>query len=237
MSSSTSKTDKNNFSAFQRGREKIGSVLGAESPRGRVMITAANWLTLIRLAVVPLFWYSFLNDSPLLRVLASILFIGGSLTDLYDGKLARKRREETAFGNFMDPLADKLLVLSAYWALLIREDFSGLFTLALVWISLITLREVGLTLMRILAVSSGGSLVTSIWGKWKTGVHLTTLIFTLLALNLRDLLIFYGNPTSLFKGDGFFILVNILLFLSAVSSLISGGLYLKETSNLWRKSD
>ena len=76
------------------------------------MITAANWLTLIRLVVVPLFWYGFLSDSPLLRVLATILFIGGALTDLYDGKLARKRSEETAFGNFMDQLADKLLVLS-----------------------------------------------------------------------------------------------------------------------------
>ncbi|NQT34159.1 CDP-alcohol phosphatidyltransferase family protein [bacterium] len=201
------------------------------------MITAANWLTLIRLAVVPLFWYGFLSDSPLLRVLATILFIGGALTDLYDGKLARKRREETAFGNFTDPLADKLLVLSAYWALLIREDFSGLFILALVWISIITLREVGLTLMRILAVGGGSSLATSIWGKWKTGIQLTTLIFTLLALNLRDLLIIYEYPSSLFKGTGFFILVNILLFLCASSSLISGGLYLRGVSNLRSKSD
>ncbi len=237
MSSSRSESDKNSFSAFHRSREKIGSVLGAESPKGRVTITVANWLTLIRLMIVPLFWYGFLSDSLLLQVVATFFFISGALTDLFDGKIARRRGEETAFGNFMDPLADKLLILSAYWALIIREDFSGLFTLALVWILIITLREVGLTLMRILAVSSGSSLVTSIWGKWKTGVHLTTLIFTLLALNLRDLLIYYGNPTSLFKGDGFFILVNILLFLSAASSLISGGLYLKETSYHWSRSD
>lgn len=237
MSASNKETEKNNFSAFRRSRDKIGSILGAESPRGRVMITAANRLTLIRLVVVPLFWYGFLSDSPLLRVSATILFIGGALTDLYDGKLARKRSEETAFGNFMDPLADKLLVLSAYWALMIREDFNGLFILALVWISLITLREIGLTLMRIFAVSGGSSLVTSIWGKWKTGVQLTTLIFTLLALNLRDFLIIYEYSSSLFKGTGFFILVNILLFLCASTSLISGGIYLKEASNLWSRSD
>ncbi len=217
-------------STIERGRDKIGSVLGVESPKGRVMVTAANWLTLFRLLIVPLFWFIFFSHNLTLEITATFLFIVAALTDLYDGKLARRRGEVTAFGNFMDPLADKLIVLSAFWALLIRENFDGLFTLALVWIGLITFREVGLTVLRIWAISGGSAVVTSIWGKWKTGVQLTTLIFTLLALNLRDLLEAYGNPSPLFEGIGFVILINILFFFSALTSLISGGLYLKTVS-------
>ncbi len=209
-------------------RKKIRSVLGAKSKKGEVTVTPANWLTLFRLAIIPFFLYCFLfSHSLYLEILATFLFIIGAISDLIDGILARRRGEITPFGDFMDPLADKLLVLSAYWALWIREDFDGLITLALMWIVLITLREVGLTTMRILAIGGGSSMATSIWGKWKTTVQLTTLIFTLLALNLRDILIASHIRTTLFDGSGFFMLVNVLLFLCVVTSWISGGLYLK----------
>jgi len=218
------------MSQFKRSIDWIGSRLGAESPNGRITVTLANWLTILRLIIVPAFLCCFQSGILSLEVLATFLFIVGALTDLYDGKLARWRGEETPFGKFMDPLADKLLVLAAYWALLIREDFRGLFYLALIWIALITLREIGLTVMRILAIGGGSSIVTNIWGKWKTGIQLTTLIFTLLALNLRDLMITIENPLHLFDGSGFFILVNALLFLCAATSLISGGFYLRGSS-------
>ena len=222
---------------LEESKNKIQSYLGSNRKQSRIFITHANKLTLLRLAIVPFFWYTFLSGSLLLEITATFLFIAAALTDLWDGKLARQRGEVTAFGNFMDPLADKLLVLSAYWALLIKEDFSGLFTLALVWIVLITLREAGLTLMRIFAVHTGSSVVTSIWGKLKTTVQLTTIIFTLVALNLRDILMQYGYPTTLFKGQGFFILVNVLLFLCVLTSWISGGLYLRGRSPTTSRSD
>ncbi|MDP8240452.1 MAG: CDP-alcohol phosphatidyltransferase family protein [Candidatus Hatepunaea meridiana] len=222
---------------IKRSRAKIRSVLGSKSSNGQVTVTPANWFTLFRLVIVPFFWYCFFSGSLTLQILATFLFIAGAISDLIDGKLARRRGEVTPFGNFMDPLADKLLILSAFWALLIRENFSDLFTLALVWIALITLREVGLTLLRIWAISGGSSVVTSAWGKWKTGIQIATIIFTLLALNLRDILIYNEIASLLFKGYHFFILINFLLFLCAVSSLVSGGLYLKSVRIRVDRSD
>lgn len=213
---------------MKRVKERIGSVLGTEGGNGFVTITPANWLTILRLFIVPVFLYCFLfGNSLYLEILATLLFIIGAITDLIDGILARRRGEITPFGDFMDPLADKLLVLAAYWALWIREDFNGLAYLALIWIALMTAREVGLTLIRIWVMSEGSSVRTSSWGKWKTGIQLTTLIFTLLALNLRDILIAGQIKTTLFDGSGFFILVNFLLFSCALTSLVSGVLYLK----------
>ncbi|MCF7810332.1 CDP-alcohol phosphatidyltransferase family protein [bacterium] len=209
-------------------KKNIRSLLGAKSKHSDVTVTPANWLTMLRLALVPAFIYCFLFSGKLsLEITSTFIFIIAAITDLIDGILARRRGEITPFGNFMDPLADKLLVLSGFWVIWIREDFNGFIVLALVWIILISIREIGLTIMRVLAISGGSSLVTSGWGKLKTTVQLTTLIFTLLALNVRDILLLYHIDTPIFKGVGFLILVNILFFLSAMSSLISGGLYLK----------
>jgi len=209
-------------------KENIGSILGAGSKNKKVIITPANLLTLLRLALVPAFIYCFLFSGKLsLEITGSFLFIIAAITDCIDGKLARRRGEITPFGNFTDPLADKLLVLAGFWAIWIRDDFNGLVTLALIWIILISIREIGLTVMRILAISGGSSIVTSGWGKLKTTVQLTTLIFTLLILNVRDILLLYHIDAPVFKSAGFFILINVLFFLSALTSLISGGFYLK----------
>ncbi len=211
--------------AVRRSRERIGEVLGAESRSGRVTVTSANWLTLIRLAIVPFFWYCFFSGQWSVELTATALFAFGALTDLWDGMLARRRGEITAFGNFMDPLADKLLVLSAYWALLVREDFGVFFIAALIFIGLISFREVSLTLLRVWAIGNGSAVVTSIWGKLKTGVQLVTLLLTLTAMNLRDLLALNGRPSPFLEGEQFYLVVAILLFLCAVTSLVSGALY------------
>ncbi len=236
MEPNINESDNQLVATIERGRDKIVSALGVKRPEGRVTVTAANWLTMIRLAIVPLFWFVFFSHNLVFEILATFLFIAAALTDLYDGKLARRRGEETAFGNFMDPLADKLLALSAFWALLIRENFDGLFLVALICIVLITVREIGLTVMRITAIQGGSSVVTSMWGKWKTGVQLTTLIFTLAVLNLRDLLETYGRPAGLFDRNGFLMVICVLFFLSALTSLISGGVYLKSYRVWMRRS-
>jgi CDP-diacylglycerol--glycerol-3-phosphate 3-phosphatidyltransferase len=209
-------------------RKNIRSILGVKSKDGSVTVTPANWLTMLRLALVPAFIYCFIFSGKLsLEITSTFIFITAAITDLIDGKLARRRGEITPFGDFMDPLADKLLVLAGFWVIWIRDDFNGLVALTLLWIILISIREIGLTVMRILAISGGSSIVTSIWGKLKTTVQLTTLIFTLLILNVRDILLIYHIDTPVFNGAGFFILINVLFFLSALTSLISGGIYLK----------
>ena len=198
-----------------------------ESPEGQVTITVANYLTLGRLVVVPIFWVFFFSDSWSLRTAATILFSVGAITDLWDGKLARRFDQVTRFGNFMDPLVDKVLILSAYWALVIRESFGVYTTLAVICVILISVREVGITFMRIWAMSGGSSLMTSAWGKWKTGVQLTTLILTLLLLNLRNI---PGEPVpalSFLGGAWFYPFTVVLFVICAITSTVSGVLYIR----------
>jgi len=191
-----------------------------------VTITVPNWLTLLRLAIVPLLWWCFFQDSPYLRIAATFLFIAGALSDLWDGMLARRLGQVTAFGDFMDPLADKLLTLSAFWAILLREDFSVWFIPALICAVLITFRETAITVLRTWAIGGGTSLVTSLWGKWKTGIQLVTLIWGLLMLNLADLLPAQTKPSIWLQSDWFDMMMAGLFFLCAASSLISGTLYI-----------
>ncbi|MFH0765245.1 MAG: CDP-diacylglycerol--glycerol-3-phosphate 3-phosphatidyltransferase [Calditrichota bacterium] len=211
---------------LKRHREIIGSILGADSPQGRVTVTVPNWLTLIRLAIVPVFWWCFLETPAYLRIAATFLFIVGALSDLWDGMLARRLGQETAFGNFMDPLADKLLTLSAFWAILLRESFGVWLIPAAVCVGLITLREAAITILRTWAIGGGSSLVTSLWGKWKTGIQIVTLIWGLLLLNLGDLLPPHSITATWLQSLWFDFMMTGLFLLSAVSSLISGALYI-----------
>jgi CDP-diacylglycerol--glycerol-3-phosphate 3-phosphatidyltransferase len=202
--------------------------LGASGSQGRVTVTLANILTLIRLAIVPLFWLGFFSPVWGIRVAATALFAFGALTDLWDGILARGRNEVTRFGDFMDPLADKLLVLSGFWAILIREDWGPAFYYqVLAMIVLITLRETVLTLMRVRALGGGSAVITSVWGKMKTGVQLVTLLSALACLNMRDLLPGAGAGTTVLHSATFRIILCALIFLSMLTSLVSGGLYLR----------
>ena len=88
-----------------------------------------NFLTSTRILLVPVFLYFLLSDFSHGKLLALIVFIAASITDAYDGKIARKHNIVTKFGIFFDPLADKLLVLSAFYAFMFFPVF-GHFTTA-----------------------------------------------------------------------------------------------------------
>ncbi len=224
-------------SAWIRGRDKITAVLGVESPK-RVTITIPNYLTITRLVIVPIFWYLYFSGKLSFEIAATLLFAFGAITDLFDGKLARRLGQETAFGDFMDPLVDKILVLAGFWALYVRIDYLNYTAIAFVLIVLITTREIALTLMRIWAIGGGSSVITSAWGKWKTGIQLTTILFAMVAYNVQDILINTGvwlPLADLIQTSGFTVLLVIMLALSTTSSLASAALYFRGTS--FRRSD
>ena len=77
-------------------------------------INLPNRLTLIRVGLVPLFLLLLSVDNVYTHLLALLTFIGASITDYYDGKIARERSQETDFGRLMDPLADKILICAAF---------------------------------------------------------------------------------------------------------------------------
>ena len=134
-----------------------------------------NTLSIIRVFLVPLFVASllFMRDIKIWGyVVPAIIYIITGLTDMLDGKIARKYNLVTDFGKFIDPLADKFMVLSSMIAILVWMILLGKVTLALVfvWVVLvILLRELGVTSLRLVVAGKSGIVVAaSMLGKIKT---------------------------------------------------------------------
>ena len=133
-----------------------------------------NKLTLLRVILIPFFVVFLLGADtfgPWSVYAALAIFIIASLTDMLDGKIARKYNLVTNFGKFMDPLADKLLVVSA---LVCYVDMGRIPS----WIVLIIIaREFIISGFRLVAAESGIVIAASYWGKIKTTVQMITIIF------------------------------------------------------------
>ena len=138
-----------------------------------------NKLTIFRVILIPFFVVFML--APICpgyaNYIAVAIFIVASLTDLLDGKIARKYNLVTNFGKFMDPLADKLLVCSALIALV---DFDKVAA----WIVIIIIaREFIISGFRLIAADNGVVIAASYWGKFKTTFQMIMIILLILDLN------------------------------------------------------
>lgn len=134
-----------------------------------------NMLSLLRCLLVPVFVGSllFMQGKTLLGcIIPAVIYVLTGLTDMLDGKIARKYNLITDFGKFIDPLADKFMVLGSMFAILVRMMLDGEQTLALVfvWVALIILlRELGVTSIRLVVAGKEGIVVAaSMLGKIKT---------------------------------------------------------------------
>ena len=116
-----------------------------------------------------------------MRIVANVLFIIASLTDLFDGKIARKYNMVTNFGKFMDPLADKLLVCSALICLIELGQLAA-------WVVIVIIsREFIISGFRLVAADNGVVIAASYWGKFKTTFQMIAvilLIFDIPALRM-----------------------------------------------------
>ena len=173
-----------------------------------------NKLTLIRMALVPVFMFfiSFtaMNDTAS-RIIALVIFSLTSFTDMLDGKIARKHNLITDFGKFLDPVADKLLIIGSYLALLVRYRENTVFVHIMFWsLFVIVAREIGVTSLRMI-VASKVVVPANIWGKCKTVSQMTCVIVTLL-------------EPIVFGADAV-LLSYITIILSAVLTLVSGMTY------------
>ena len=136
-----------------------------------------NRLTVLRMLMVPLVMFFILNnmlDKNISTLLAAALFILASVTDWFDGKIARKYNLITNFGKIMDPLADKLIVFAVILCLVNLDVFP-------VWCAMIILaRDFLVTGMRVIAAADGVSVAASIWGKVKTTVQMIAMVIAIL---------------------------------------------------------
>ena len=131
-----------------------------------------NNLTILRVIMVPFFVLFMLTDigGTANKWISLILFVVASLTDLLDGKIARKYNLVTNFGKFMDPLADKLLVCSAMICLIEMNKLDA-------WIVIVIIsREFIISGFRLVASDSGVVIAASYWGKFKTVFQMAMII-------------------------------------------------------------
>lgn len=138
-----------------------------------------NKLTTLRVMLIPFFvFFLVLNDgrSQWFRYLALAIFSIASLTDLFDGKLARKYHMVTNFGKFMDPLADKLLVCSALICLVELGQIPAWMVIVIVS------REFIISGFRLVAAEQGVVIAASYWGKFKTTFQMIAVILMILNL-------------------------------------------------------
>ena len=143
------------------------------------MMPIPNILTVIRIFLTPIFIICLFSDFFGAQLWALVIFIVASITDAYDGYLARKNNMVTDTGRFLDPLADKILVSSAF----ISFSIMGLIDIWMV--ALIIFRDLFVMGLRFLMSRRGFIMITSKIAKSKTGVQVGIIIFTLLFITLK----------------------------------------------------
>ena len=169
-----------------------------------------NLLTSSRIFLVPVFLYFLFSDFSHGKLLALIFFLIAAITDAYDGKIARKHNIVTKFGIFLDPLADKFLILSAFYAFMFFPILST--TVKLWMIILISFRDILVTLIRTIMQYKGITMITSKLGKIKTIFQLVTIQLILIFLILKSYSVVI--PSDLFYNES-------LYFLMVITTLIT----------------
>lgn len=183
------------------------------------MYSLPNLLTISRIVVIPVIFLSIYIHAVWWSVIAAVLFIMAAVTDYFDGYLARSRNETSAFGRLLDPIADKLLVLSA---LLIIVANRMVDELSYIPVGIIMCREVLVSGLReFLAEVKVGMPVTRL-AKWKTGFQMTALSMILMS---RVGIIEIGGTFVPVWG----VLGEILLWVAGVLTFITGYDYFKKS--------
>jgi len=184
----------------------------------------ANILTFLRIALVPLYIWLFSIGRWYTAIIALVVFVAAAVTDLFDGRLARRRKEITKLGKFMDPLADKLLVIGA----LAQFCVMGLVNFWLVGV--IILRDVWVTAMRVVAIARGTELQTSENAKLKTTVQLVTVITIIVFTGARIIALHFGYTGPLVNADRLRMFFNVLVSVAVVFTVYSWVRYMVRES-------
>ena len=187
----------------------------------RDVFNLPNFLTALRIGLTPVFLLLLFADIWYWKSLAFVVFSAASLTDFYDGKLAREGNQETALGRFLDPLADKILVTSALIALALNRMVN-------LWLVVpIVGRDILITGMRLYGISRGRQMQTSRLAKWKTAVQLFTVLFILFIIGLEETVGRFAESENFFFDERLIqILANALLAGVLFLTLLSGFHYL-----------
>lgn len=181
-------------------------------------LTIPNQLTILRILLTPIFIFLFLTKTSFEQLSASLIFLIASLTDWYDGWYARKFGVISRWGQFMDPLADKIVVTSA---LVIFAILDYVFWW-MVWI--IIIRDIIITFNRIYALYIGRPVITHSIAKWKTATQMATIFLILVYMNWRNFF-FAKNPP--YQAQ-YFDIIGIAMMVVTILTVFSGIIYVIE---------
>ena len=172
-----------------------------------------NKLTILRIILIPVFMLFLLvpRDNSICAWIALVIFIGASVTDWFDGHIARATNQITTFGKFADPLADKLLTSAAL------ISFIELYNVPSWMIFVIVAREFIVTGLRLVAISEGKVIAASMAGKIKTFVQMIAIVLVMLfgALGIQDVSLLGFNLATWFMG-----IVAIITLYSGITYLV-----------------
>lgn len=194
-----------------------------------------NKLTLARMIATPIFMATMLIEFDYHYLVSLLIFIAASLTDMIDGKMARKYNLVTDFGKFMDPLADKMLTTAAYLGFMFVYSATNPnnYGIQITIITFIVLfREFMVSSLRLVTAKAGLVVAANIWGKLKT---VSQMVGIIAALFFFSVTVDFGGLVS---ELGFIdmaqlkcicdIIIMVLFWISTVLCVISGLIYLKE---------
>lgn len=177
-----------------------------------------NKLTCLRVLLIPVFLiFLYISAIPYHFLLALLVFAAASITDALDGKIARARGLVTNFGKFLDPLADKVLVLTALLAFVELDEIR----MSAIPVMIIAAREFMVSGLRMLTASEGVVVAAGIWGKLKTAFTMVTIVAVLVYCSLTgDFALAVPEAVKTWGLNG-------LIWISTALTILSGGVYLK----------
>ena len=193
----------------------------------------ANKLTIFRIILVPIMviipFLGIQGDVwgiPISCLIIDLIFTIASITDKLDGYIARSRNQVTTFGKFLDPLADKILVLTAMIMLVEMGRLPA-------WIPVIVLaREFIVSGYRLIAVEKGGKVIAaSVWGKMKTVTQMIAIILAFVDINAFGKC-FTGELTGVSLGLN--LVVTLMMIIQTIATIFSGYEYLKDGKELFK---
>jgi CDP-diacylglycerol--glycerol-3-phosphate 3-phosphatidyltransferase len=185
----------------------MNRVLAAWRAVGQESLTLPNLITLVRILLIPVFVMLFATPTPDRSIIAAVIFVLASVTDMLDGYVARRTGQVTRLGKLLDPIADKLLVLSALILLVNVDRVSALVAI------LVIAREVAVTGIRAIAAGEGIIIAAETTGKYKMALQVVAI--TLLILEGTEL----GELGNLHLAG------TVTLYLSLLLGYVSGGQY------------
>ena len=185
----------------------MNRVLAAWRSVGQESLNLPNFITLTRILLIPVFVVLFATPTPNRSLSAALVFVVAAVTDLLDGYLARRNGQVTTLGKLLDPIADKLLVLSALILLVNIERVSALVAI------LIIAREVAVTGVRAIAAGEGMVIAAETTGKYKMALQVVAIVLLVL------------EGTFLSDLGNLHLAGIVTLYLSLVLGYVSGGQY------------